>query len=418
MNFFKKYTTPFGYIADGNKIDAYGVDHSGFSTRDEVEYQFARQERESQLANNLNQQGFKPENYPKLGTSFWGNNPENNYGFGSSNIHDNIENRNNNSFENTFDSLGQEQSKINQSQHIENMNQFSTALPSRYNMNDLIDKLRQYQENALNMDNSSINKVSILNSDDIKRLNLNANSVLFPQQNSFSSSSRPYQLAQNSLPNSASDVGNISTGNFSDDELIEMMYPIMQDHENTKPFPYYDTRWNITVGVGNNINNEKDFYGTNWSADNMPANKQNIDSCLENLEKEKNRIQKERILSGQNPNEHNYKADYFQKFCNIRIDEDTMYKMYYDHMKDDLKNLRTLIPNFDKLSLNKKLVLMDYMYNLGPNKFSEKKFPNFIKGARTNNLDLMLKHDHRLGIDEGRNIWTDKTLRKDLLNKK
>ena len=210
MNFFKKYTTPFGYIADGNKIDAYGVDHSGFSTRDEVEYQFARQERESQLANNLNQQGIKPENYPKLGTSFWGNNSENNYGFGRSNIHDNIENRNNNSFENTFDSLGQEQSKINQSQHIENMNQFSTALPSRYNMNDLIDKLRQYQENALNMDNSSINKVSILNSDDIKRLNLNANSVLFPQQNSFSSSSRPYQLAQNSLPNSASDVPNQS----------------------------------------------------------------------------------------------------------------------------------------------------------------------------------------------------------------
>ena len=101
MNFFKKYTTPFGYIADGNKIDAYGVDHSGFSTRDEVEYQFARQERESQLADNLNQQGIKEENYPKLGTSFWGNNPENNYGFGSSNIHDNIENRNNNSFENT-----------------------------------------------------------------------------------------------------------------------------------------------------------------------------------------------------------------------------------------------------------------------------------------------------------------------------
>ena len=214
-----------------------------------------------------------------------------------------------------------------------------------------------------------------------------------------------------------SDVGNISTGNFSDDELIEMMYPIMQDHENTK--------------LGNNINNEKDFYGTYWSADNMPANKQDIDSCLENLEKEKNRIQKERILAGLNPNEHNYNTDYFQKFCNIRIDEDTMYKMYYDHMKDDLKNLRmykmyydhmkddlknlrTLIPNFDKLSLNKKLVLMDYMYNLGPNKFSEKEFPNFIKGARTNNLDLMLKHDHRLGIDKRRNKWTDEMLRKDL----
>ena len=61
---------------------------------------------------------------------------------------------------------------------------------------------------------------------------------------------------------------------------------------------------------------------------------------------------------------------------------------------------------------------MDYMYNLGPNKFAEKKFPNFIKGTRTNNLDLMLKHDHRLGIDERGNIWTDKMLRKDLANQK
>ncbi len=32
MNFFKKYTTPFGYVADGNPVDAYGVDHSEFST--------------------------------------------------------------------------------------------------------------------------------------------------------------------------------------------------------------------------------------------------------------------------------------------------------------------------------------------------------------------------------------------------
>ena len=62
MSFFKNYRTPFGYVADGNQIDAYGVDHSGFSTRDEVEYQFARQEREKQMADNLKQQGIEPEN--------------------------------------------------------------------------------------------------------------------------------------------------------------------------------------------------------------------------------------------------------------------------------------------------------------------------------------------------------------------
>ena len=95
MNIYKKYTTPFGYVADGNQVDAYGVDHSGFSTRDELEYQFARQERENQLTESLKQQGIEPENYPQLGNSFWGNNPEDNYGFGTSNISANIENRQN-----------------------------------------------------------------------------------------------------------------------------------------------------------------------------------------------------------------------------------------------------------------------------------------------------------------------------------
>ena len=95
MSFFKKHTTPFGYVADGNRVDAYGVDHSGFSTRDEVKYQFARQERENQMAENLKKQGIKPQNYPQLGHKFWGNNPENNFGFGTSNISDNIENKQN-----------------------------------------------------------------------------------------------------------------------------------------------------------------------------------------------------------------------------------------------------------------------------------------------------------------------------------
>ena len=42
----------------------------------------------------LKKQGIK-NNYPKLGTKFWGSSSNNNYGFGNSNIHKNIENRNN-----------------------------------------------------------------------------------------------------------------------------------------------------------------------------------------------------------------------------------------------------------------------------------------------------------------------------------
>ena len=81
-----------GYQSGNGGVDSYGVDHSGFSTRDELEYQSARLARENQLAESFAKQGISEENYPQFGTNFWGGSPENNYGFGTSNIKQNIEN--------------------------------------------------------------------------------------------------------------------------------------------------------------------------------------------------------------------------------------------------------------------------------------------------------------------------------------
>lgn len=80
------------YQSGNGGVDSYGVDHSGFSTRDELEYQSARLARENQLAQNFANQGISEENYPQYGTNFWGGSPENNYGFGTSNISQNIQN--------------------------------------------------------------------------------------------------------------------------------------------------------------------------------------------------------------------------------------------------------------------------------------------------------------------------------------
>lgn len=40
MNFGRQYKSPLGYYNNDNQIDSYGVDHSGFSTRDELNYQW------------------------------------------------------------------------------------------------------------------------------------------------------------------------------------------------------------------------------------------------------------------------------------------------------------------------------------------------------------------------------------------
>ena len=88
MNFGRQYKSPLGYYNNDNQIDSYGVDHSGFSLRDELLYQTARKEREQELFENFNRQGVD-KSYPRLGTGFWENSADN-YGFGRSNIENNI----------------------------------------------------------------------------------------------------------------------------------------------------------------------------------------------------------------------------------------------------------------------------------------------------------------------------------------
>ena len=92
MSFYKQYTSPLGYESNSNRVDTYGVDHSGFTTRDELQYQTARINRENDLMKQYNNQGIT-SNYPQYTTNFWGSSADNNYGFGTSNIGSNIENR-------------------------------------------------------------------------------------------------------------------------------------------------------------------------------------------------------------------------------------------------------------------------------------------------------------------------------------
>ncbi len=119
-------------------------------------------------------------------------NPDNNYSFGSSNIHNNVENLNNNPFENTVNNtLG----------------------------------------NSNNVFNSSINNNSIFSQNNMQSLNLNASSALYPQQNSFNTYSQPYQLAQNSLPNSGSDAAssNIDYSLYGNDFSKEFIDEMLND---------------------------------------------------------------------------------------------------------------------------------------------------------------------------------------------
>ena len=182
MDMYPKYKSPLGYSTGDNNIDAYGVDHSGFSNRDEIEYQIAREARENQIIQNYNNQGIT-ENYPQYTTNFWGSSPENNYGFGASKIHDNIENM---------------------------QNQTNFGNNTQWGMNNEQSQVYNPLGNSNSTLNSGLNNSSLLSPNNMQGLNLDASAALYPQQNSFSTYSQPYQLAQNSLSNTGSDVGNIT----------------------------------------------------------------------------------------------------------------------------------------------------------------------------------------------------------------
>jgi len=84
MNFGDKYKSLLGYYNKDNQIDSYGVNHSGFSTFDELNYQNARIERENMITKQLRNQ--RITNFPQYRTNFWSRPANNNYGFGFSNI--------------------------------------------------------------------------------------------------------------------------------------------------------------------------------------------------------------------------------------------------------------------------------------------------------------------------------------------
>lgn len=69
MNMYSKYRSPLGYYNNDNQIDSYGVNHSGFSARDELNYQMARQQREDAMMQCCNNQRIT-SNYPQYTTNF------------------------------------------------------------------------------------------------------------------------------------------------------------------------------------------------------------------------------------------------------------------------------------------------------------------------------------------------------------
>lgn len=306
---YTQYKSPLGYMNGDNNIDSYGVDHSGFSTRDELEYQMARVNRENDLIKRYNRQGIT-KNYPQYGTNFWKEPLDDIYGLKGNNPSSNL-------------------------------------------------------------------------------------------------TGSPYLVAQNNMGNTVNDGKVPDAVRYSG--LIDHHYRDAYSNEGAPDYVYLDTHFNRTVGRGENINKYDNFSRVNFKVrdDGRLATEEEKKDCYNAFN---NWIKKHKIGD---EDEHNYKAPYFETYCDLYIEQNEAQRLHSEHVLNDIPSLRQIINNFDDLSYNKQLAIVDMVYNMEPERFKEK-FPNFIDAARRNDTKYMIKEHHRTGISEKRNKWVRELLEKDL----
>ena len=308
MDIFGQYKSPLGYQVGENQIDTYGVDHSGFSTRDEVAYQTARQQRENQIMQNYHNQGINKD-YPQYGTDFWGHSSENNYGFGASNITPNVENM------------------------------------------------------------------------------------------------------QNTLPDVASDVSNMSSGNFSAEALKERMIPVIRNMEEPLDYIYIDTTWNKTTGAGANIDDWDTFNQVNWVINGHPATKEEKRVVFNIFQNEINQGRKNKDSEG-NIIKNNKKASSYIDYSQFRLAEGEKDKLLRNHLTQDVKYLQKEFPDFASYPPELQNVLLDIKFNTG--NVSQENWPKLRKAIAEKNLfgdEGIIHNVHRKDVGEDRNYWAEQQIR-------
>lgn len=391
---YRNFKSQLGYENGENKIDSYGVDHSNFSLRDEVSYQMARTNRENELIKNYNNQGIT-QDYPQYNTNFWGGNPANNYGFGSSNISDNIENVTN-SLKNQnygFDTNTNNLKPNNVYNTVGNNGTFNTA-----NIQTPPQTLNQLQSNSLNKANS----MELFNNPPSLQMDLSLKPL--NESNSYTTESAwgfPNTKSANVEQIWANNPSN--NKNFmTDDDLYKAMWQNIQQYENVLQHPYLDTKGLITVGGGANVNNWNDFKKVNFTINDVPATeaeKLAAYNIMRNLSNEKD--------ENGNPKNWNTQAEAFKKYTNIRISDDEARSLAQNHMTNDLAHIRHEFSDFDTFPQPLKEVLLDIQYNVKGG-LNETKWPNLYKAIRERNTkgyNGIYYNVNRPDVKQRRNDW-------------
>ena len=370
MDIWKKYKSPLGYETNNGGVDTFGVDHSQFSLRDEVEYQTARAERENQLIQNYNNQGIT-ENYPQVGTNFWGN-PENNYGFGSSNISQNIDS--------VINSLNNQGFSYNGSSiQADNLLPQGSSGISQLPTNSAL-------QNSLH---TSLQPQSYLNDNQAFTTDYTDNYPVASDAMNYNRMNPTYLYPQT---------------NISDEDLYARMWENIKQFERVVPYPYLDTKGLITIGGGANVNDWNVFKQLNATVNDIAATEaQKLDAYnrLRQLSDEKD--------ANGNYINRNLKAKAFRDKTNIRISDTEARGLAQSHMNNDLAHVRGEFSDFDSFPLPLKEVLLDIQYNTG--NLNQQNWPNLYSAIHGRNINGIVDNVNRKDVQQDRNDWAKRMAR-------
>lgn len=179
------------------------------------------------------------------------------------------------------------------------------------------------------------------------------------------------------------------------------MWSNIKEYEDVIPYPYLDTKGNITTGGGANIDNYDDFMKVNFTVNGVPATDAQKFVAYYNLKK----LSNQRDADGNYIN-RNRVAGTFAKDTNLRISDQDAYNMAQSHMTNDLAHVRSEFNDFDNFPNPLKEVLLDIQYNTGG--LNRKNWPNLYQAIENRNLygkNGIINNVYRGNVGQGRNDW-------------
>ena len=219
------------------------------------------------------------------------------------------------------------------------------------------------------------------------------------------------QLTQNIIPNSGSNVGNISSGNFYPEVLKERMLPVIKNMEKPLDYIYIDTTWNKTTGAGANVDDWDTFNQINWEINGRPATEAEKRAVFNIFQNEINQARQNRDSEG-NIIKNNKKASSYIDYSQFRLAKGEIDRLLRNHITEDIKYLQKEFPDFAYYPPELQNVLLDIKFNTG--NVSQENWPKLRKAIAEKNLfgkDGIIYNVHRKDVGEDRNYWTEQQIR-------